>query len=90
MGSGNNKSDFTAEFLNSAGGSKIAGKEDKLKKLSMSPEGQKVRSMLEPDSERLKKAVESGNTEELKKTLSGIMSTNEGAKLIKQLSDMFK
>ena len=71
-----------------AGSEKIKGKEQELKKLAESADSEKIKSMV--DGEALQKAFDRGDTAELQSTVSKLLQTEEGARLFKQLEQMFK
>ena len=60
-----------------------------IRKLAESPDGQKVRAML-GDEKQVARALETGNGEELKKLMSKVLSTEEGARLAQQLMGLMK
>jgi len=74
------------EFLSTDAGKKLAGRKDELQKLTRSSDGQQVRRMLE--GRDIGAAISKGDTEVLKNTLSDIMNTEAGARLVKQLSEL--
>ena len=76
------------EFLNSPAGSKL--KKDELGKLMGSEDGQKIKKMLESDGTDLMGAVRKGDMDTLKNALSGILKTEEGARLAEQITKMMK
>ena len=67
---------------------KVRGKEDRIKKLAESADGEKIKSMV--DGDRLKAAFEKGDTKTVQDTLKTVLATDEGARLLKQLEEMFK
>ena len=76
--------------LMAAGGREaIAGKEAGLKKLAESGAGMKVGQALGGD-EDFKRAVERGDTEAVKKRLTALLKTKEGAELAQSLSELMK
>lgn len=76
------------DLLNTPAGSKLSGKQDELNKLIDSPEGQKVKDMLSGEETNVMAALEKGDVASLKKTLSNILKTEEGARLAEQLRKM--
>ena len=58
-----------------------------IRKLAQSRDGEKVRALL-GDEEQVAKALEQGNTEELKKLMSKVLSSEEGSRLAKQLMEL--
>lgn len=71
-----------------AGSEKIKGKEQELQKLAESADGEKIRSMV--DGAMLQDAFDRGDTAALQSTVSKLLKTEEGARLFKQLEQMFK
>lgn len=67
---------------------KLKGKEAELKKLAESADGQKIRAAV--DGEKLKKAFDEGDTEAMQSVVKSVLQTQEGARLLKQLEQMFK
>lgn len=67
---------------------KIQGKKYELQKLAESKDAEKIKDMVE--EEKLKKALDNGDTETLRKTIAGVLQTKEGARLLSQLEQMFK
>ena len=77
------------EFIKSQG-SKIGGKQDDIKKLIDTPDGQKVKDMMSGRSEALMDALGKGDIDTLKGALKDILSTEEGARLAQNLRDIIK
>ena len=71
-----------------ASNDKIRGKEQELKKLADSKEGEKIKQMV--DGEALQKALDEGDTAALQSTISKVLKTDEGARLLSQLEQLFK
>ena len=67
---------------------KIRGKERELEKLANSSDGEKIKQMV--DGAFLQKALDEGDTAALQSTLSKVLKTEEGARLLSQLEQMFK
>jgi len=86
----NNIEQMASQFLGADSADKLAGKEGDINQLLNSSDGRKIKSMVSRDAGALKKAVADGDTEKLQSTLSSILSTEEGARLAKQLKDMMK
>ena len=84
----NNFNKAAAEFMASENGKKINGSNGKFSKLASSSDGAKVKNML--DRNGFGKAVQSGDTAAMEKALSDIMRTEEGARMIRTISDMFR
>ncbi len=77
------------ELLNSDSGAKLASKKDDIQKIADSSDGQKVKAMLEKNGS-LSEALEKGDMDSIRKTVSQIMQTEAGARLAQQLSDIIK
>jgi hypothetical protein len=82
-------SSLLSALMASGGREAIAGREDGLKKLAGSGAGMKVGRMVGADEE-LKKALERGDAETVKKRVSALLSTKEGAELAAKLSELMK
>ena len=67
---------------------KIRGKERELEMLANSADGERVKQMV--DGASLQKALDSGDTAALQSTISKVLKTEEGARLLSQLEQMFK
>ncbi|MGE4485278.1 MAG: hypothetical protein AB7C97_09245 [Oscillospiraceae bacterium] len=67
----------------------LSSKKDELEKLANSADGQKVKSMMDPGG-RIQSAYEQGDMETVRRAVTDIMKTEEGARLAKQLSDLLK
>lgn len=80
---------LASEFINNSKGSKLQDKAEEIKKIATSSDGQKVKKMM-GNTEELKAAMEKGDTETLQNVIKKVMSTEEGARLAKQLSDLLK
>ena len=59
------------------------GKGDQLRALAESPEGARLAGMIEPGA--LERATQAGDTEALKKLLSGVLRTEEGKRLAESI-----
>ena len=77
------------DFMNSNKGEKIMSKADEIKKIAKSNDGKKVMKMM-GNTNDLKAAMEKGDTETLQNVIKNVMSTEEGARLAQQLSDLLK
>ena len=80
---------LAGEFMSGKNSSKIKGKADEIKKLAFSGDGQKVMKMM-GNTENLKTAMETGDTETLQNVIRNVMSTEEGARIAQQLSELLK
>ena len=78
------------ELLNSPAGEKLSGKKEDIEKLINSQEGQNVRNMLSGSEENLMAAIADGDMDTLKKALTQILKTEDGAKLAEQVQKMMK
>ncbi len=76
------------DFLNTPAGVKLSENIEELGKLGNSSDGQKVKEMLSGNESAVMAAIENGNVEVLKKTLSNILKTEEGSRLAEQLLKM--
>lgn len=85
----NNMDKTVDSLLSSPMGEKLSSHKSEIERLAASNDGQKVQKMMEQNN-AITRAVEKGDTEALKAALSGILSTKEGARLAKSLSDMMK
>lgn len=66
----------------------LKNRQSDIQKLAESSDGAKVSSMLNESGAA--SALERGDTTALKNALENILKTDEGSRLYKQLSDMFK
>ena len=71
-----------------ASNEKIRGKEQELKKLADSKDGEKIKQMVDGDA--LQKALDEGDTAALQSTISQVLKTDEGARLLSRLEQLFK
>ena len=71
-----------------ASNEKIRGKEQELKKLADSKDGEKIKQMVDGDA--LQKALDEGDTAALQSTISQVLKTDEGARLLSRLDQLFK
>ena len=67
---------------------KIKGKERELEKLANSADGEKIKQMVDGDA--LQKALDAGDTAALQSTIAQVLKTDEGARLLTQLEQLFK
>ena len=81
-------SSLAQQMLGEDGSKAISGKSSELERLANSPDGQKVKQMLD-SSGGIENALSSGDAESLKKALGSVLKTKEGMRLASQLSDMF-
>ncbi len=77
------------DMLNAMNSAKISEKVPDLKNLAMSEDGQRIKEKF-ADSDLVRKAMKSGDTGDLQRLLSSVLQTEEGQRLAKQISDMFK
>lgn len=80
--------DIAGSFMSSDEGKKISGKKKELQQLADTSDGQKVKEMLQNGG--IEDALESGDTDTVKKTILGVMNTDEGARLFSQLKKMME
>jgi hypothetical protein len=66
----------------------LAKNGDELKGLADSDSGKAVRRLLGPQHDALKKAAEAGDTAALSAALKDVVSTEEGRRLVRQLSEL--
>lgn len=78
------------EFFSSDAGAKLAGKESEINRLADSSDGQKVKNMLDNCGINVAEAFEKGNTAALKSALEQILRTEEGGRVMNELSKMIK
>lgn len=76
------------DYSNVLQNEKIRGKESQLKKLADSRDAEKIKGMV--DTAKLQKALDDGDTDALQKTVSSVLQTQEGARLLAQIEQMFK
>ena len=67
-----------------------AARAEDLGRIVGSKDGQKVKAIMEQDANRLKQAVQSGDTVTLKQAFDKLMQTEEGARLIGQIQGIMK
>jgi len=79
-----------SDFLSSEKGAALANKKDDIEKLITTPEGQRVKEMVDKSEDSLKKAIETGDSETLKNAVSSIMKTDEGKMLAEQIMKLMK
>ncbi len=77
------------EYLNTEKGKKLMGKKDDIARIADSPDGQRVKNMLEKNG-GLDRAIESGDTAAVQAAIRNILNTKEGARLAQQLKDLMK
>ena len=78
------------DFLSPEKSAMLSEKKDDIEKLITTPEGQKVKEMIDKNEDSLKKAIEKGDVDTIKNTVSSIMKTDEGLKLADQIMKMIK
>ena len=76
------------KFLDSPQGAALSGKEDRIRAIADSRDGQKVKGMV--DEAALSSAIERGDADVIRAELSKIASSTEGARLLQQLSELMK
>ncbi len=85
----NEYEDLALDMLSAMNSGKISDKVPDLKNLAMSEDGQRIKEKF-ADSDLIRKAMKSGDTGDLQRLLSSVLQTEEGQRLAKQLSGMFK
>ena len=78
------------DFFNSPAGEKLSDKKDEIMGLIDSDDGQKVKKMIEGGGVDIMGALQAGDMKTLKGALSGLLSTEEGARLAGQIMNMIK
>ncbi|MCL2562838.1 MAG: hypothetical protein FWE08_02235 [Oscillospiraceae bacterium] len=68
----------------------VSSKAEDLGRIVGSSDGQKVKSIMEQDADKLKQAVQSGDMGALRQTFDTLMQTQEGARLIGEIQRMMK
>ena len=76
-------------LLNGQTAQKLSGKRAEIEKLANSDDGKKVQALLNKNG-GLSSALESGDMAALKNAVSGILKTDAGANLARQLTEMMK
>ena len=77
-----------AGMLNKSSAKKISGKMQDIEKITVSPEGKAVETILEQNGDRLTKAFENNDAAAMAQELSNIMKTEAGASVISQLAKL--
>ena len=85
----NNFDNIAGEFLSGKNGAKISAKKNQIENLAASADGQKVKAMLEQNGS-IEEALSRGDMAAVKSAIVGIMKTESGARLIKNLGDIMK
>lgn len=80
---------LVAQLMAGGAGDKISAKEDKLQKLAESGDGQKISKMIE-GNQAFQSALERGDTNAIKRQITALLATEEGARLAKQISGIIK
>ena len=76
--------DKIESFLRSGEGQKLLKQEDQIKNIAESPDGQKIRERMSANGE-LNRALSTGDTESMIRTMRDILSSEEGTRLTAQL-----
>ena len=76
-------------LMDTPSGKKLSEKQGDLQKMADSPDGVKVKEMLN-SSVNMEEALKSGNMDALKAALGKVLQTEEGQRLAKNLSSMMK
>lgn len=67
---------------------KESGKADQVRAIAESRDGQRLMERL--DTDRVERAVQSGDSEELRRILMDVLRTGEGRRIAKQLEDTMR
>ena len=78
---------LASDLIQGKGGGQLAGKTDAIKKLADSADGKRVSAMME-GSDAVRRAVERGDADAMKKLIGNVLATEEGARLAKRLSSL--
>ena len=65
-----------------------SGKEDQVRAIAQSKDGQKLMQRL--DADRVERAVQQGDSEALRSILAEVLRTSEGRRIAKQLEETMK
>ena len=84
------KNKAPSDFLSPEESAMLSEKKDDIEKLITTPEGQRVKEMIDKNEDSLKKAIEKGDVDTIKNAVSSIMKTDEGLKLADQIMKMLK
>ncbi len=76
------------DFLSTAEGRKLAAKQDDLKRLTASRDGEKVQQLLQKSN--FEKAVQDGDTDALRSALQEVAGSEAGSRLIQRLREMME
>lgn len=85
----NDFENLAGSFLSGESGKKIGAKKSEIERLANTPDGKRVKEMLEQNGS-IEKALADGDIETIKSAITSIMSTQSGARLAKQLGDLMK
>ena len=77
---------MAASLLDGERGEALRQNAKDIEKLARSRDGQRVRAML-GDEKQVAKALEQGDTEELRRLMTRVLSSEEGSRLARQLMD---
>ena len=78
------------KLLSTPEGAAVSKKRGELEKLANSADGQRVKQMLEHSVGDLSEAIGRSDTGKLESSLKNVLSTDEGARLLAQISELFK
>lgn len=76
------------KFMETEDGRKISGKKKELEALADTRDGRQVKAMLQKGN--LEEALSSGDTDKVKQTISNVLQTESGARLMEQLRKMME
>jgi len=75
-------------FLNSETGKKLSEKKAEISEIANSDEAKKIMDTL--DKSQLEASIKNGNSDELKRIICAVLSTDEGKRLSEKLSKIIK
>ena len=80
---------MAGDLLNGEKAEVLKQNEKELRKLALSSDGKKVRSLM-GDEKKLAEALEKGDTETLKNLMTQVLNTEEGNRLAQQLKELMR
>ena len=82
----NQVSDLAGRFMESEDGKRIAGKQEDIRRIAASRDGEDVKTMLRKAG--FEEAVRQGDTAALRDAVSRVIRTESGARLLKNLQEL--
>ena len=76
------------DFMSTESGRKLAGKKSEIERLAASKDGEAVRSMLQQGG--FGEAVKKGDARAIREAINGVVSTEAGSRLLRELRDMME